>query len=234
MTTATLPPSVVAEEDRISAELAEELLELQPPQVRVMCPTCLGEKTRDYGQGPVACPDCAGNGDVLRFAISNREQALYVAKKLKAIEARRADAVGALQKELQAIQALIDRENRRADQRAAFWRDHLIFYHRRLLEVDPRAKTVEVYPGVQLVARKGQDGLDYGDEATLAKFLQEHLPEYARIKVEVEKTALKGAAKVQDDGSVIVATPDGEAIVLPGVRFKPGAVKHDVKVSTDE
>jgi len=212
------------EVDEVQAELLEDLSELQLPVIKSTCPRCFGQKTDTAGK---PCERCDGEGEVRTPAITNHAEAMRVAKKLLAIARRRQERVEAWQAEQQAIQALIDAENRRAQQQGGFFEGLLTHWHGRVLEVDPKAKTIPVMPGVTCQARKSPDGVDYGEEDLLGVFLLNNRPDL--IKPVVRKTELKKEVRF-DGNTALIPNVDREMVEVPGVRPKPGEVKFTVKL----
>jgi len=159
---------------------------------------------------PVDAPDQPTEG----WSITGLETAAWASRKAAAAHREIARWKAWAEGEKARIDAIVAAEAKRAEDDASFFEHHLAAYLRAEIEAGRKTKSMELPGGtIKLTAR--QPRLDVDADAFLAWAVTSR-PEFVRVKQEVDKTALKRAATLADDGVVVV---DGE--IVPGATWEP-------------
>lgn len=120
-------------------------------------------------------------------------------------------------------------ERSRAAHDTSFLEMQLQRYHEARLERDPKAKTIHL-PSGTLVARKRPDHWEFDDEAFL-EWAKTRRTDLVRTKEEVDRTAVKKALIVNNDGRVL-DFDSGEFV--ESVTVTPGEIAFSIKGSEDD
>lgn len=132
--------------------------------------------------------------------------------------------------EITRVKTWLDEENAKLERQAAFYEQNLALFHRALLELDPKRKTITL-PAGALKARKHPDRIEVLDaDVFIAWADAAGRPEFVRTKVEPVKSEIKrllgvGQAFADDTeilGHLLVDPTTGEA--AHGVCLVPGEV----------
>lgn len=158
------------------------------------------------------------------FQITDQSGAVWALRKLKKLVDERkqiADAAGA---EIARIRAWADGEEKRLQGEVQYFEALLTDYHRRLLEADPRAKTVKL-PHGQLKARAQQPEF-IRDDAALLKWLKANRQEFIVMKESPDWAGLKKVTQVA--GDKVIDPDSGE--VINGVTVVERPIRFFVEV----
>ncbi len=160
------------------------------------------------------------------FRINDLDQAGWAVRKYARIEDKRSELRNLAAVEIARIQAWLEREEEKLDRDASFFLNLLADYHRRILEADPKAKTIRLPHGT--LQMRAQQPEFRRDDAKLLQFL-ESSPSgqaYIRVKREPDWAKLKPVLVLGPDGQVL--NRDGE--IIPGVVYEERPPKFDVKL----
>lgn len=162
------------------------------------------------------------------FRINDLDQAGWAVRKYARIERRRAELRQAAELEITRIQSWLKGEEEKIDQQESFFANLLADYHRRILEADPKAKTITLPHGT-LQMRAQQPEFRRDDNALMAWIKSEpSLAErFIRTKEEVAWVDLKRDLKVSEDGTVVTAW--GE--IVPGVVAEIRLPQFSIKLN---
>lgn len=110
--------------------------------------------------------------------------------------------------------------------------DQLATLHAMLLELDPKAKTVDTPAGVHGSSKPTEASIEWADEPMFVEWAREHRPDLVRETFAPDKPAAKKALRVADDEHVIdPATGD----IIPGLAVRvPVRVFHPRPTSRDD
>ena len=160
------------------------------------------------------------------FQITDLSAATWAMKKVARIRARQAEIHAAACAEIDRLKAWDAAEQHRLDSEAAFFVEHLIDYHRRLIAEDPKAKTIRL-PHGELRCRAQQPEWTK-DEIQLLAWAQATDPvAFVQIKETAKWAEIKKRGVLQPDGS-LVYVETGE--VIPGVTAIERPPKFTVEV----
>lgn len=143
------------------------------------------------------------------FRIDTEEGLTWAFRKLRQVRRDMADVDALAENEVQRITEWKQGRLEDLSRSDEYFSSLIGDYYRRLLEENPKAKCSTPYGSA---SKRTATKWAYGDEGKLVETLQEASPELVRTKYELDKTALKKAATVLDDGRVAL---DGE--LLDGV-----------------
>lgn len=168
--------------------------------------------------------DNEGNADWAARKLAKTRSALVAATVLAT---RQKDAIlDAVRPHLDAIDRWYAAERDRREADAERWEALLADYHRAVLRLDDRAKTIRL-PHATLSARKNPDRWETDDEKVI-EWAQTANPAILRTKVEIDRREMKQAL-VNIGGT---ATFAGE--IVPGVTVLPGETKFSVETNEVE
>lgn len=149
-----------------------------------------------------------------RFAVDTAEKADWALRKLAKIRRQREENRKLAQAEIARIRQWLAAEEERLERDEAYFLSLLADYHRRLLEEDPKAKTVRLPHGV--LKMRAQAPEFERDEERLLEWLDARgMGEFVRVKREPDWQRLKPLLAPTPGGAVVVADT-GE--VVEGVR----------------
>jgi phage host-nuclease inhibitor protein Gam len=135
------------------------------------------ESEPDYDLGPAEC--------------DGLEDADWRLRKLARVRAERARIVEAFSEEVVRLMNRRDELLAPLDNEIAYWSEPLARLHERLLEADPKRKTIALPNGV-LKARKIPATFEYPDEAAFVEWAtDEGLHDWVRVKVTADKVRVK-------------------------------------------
>jgi phage host-nuclease inhibitor protein Gam len=158
-------------------------------------------------------PDDAPDQPTEGWSITGLEAAAWASRKAAEARRKQAEVKAWAEGEKARIDAIVAAEVMRYDREADFFEQHLVVYLRSEIEAGRKTKSLELPGGtIKLTAR--QPKLDVDADAFLAWAVTSR-PEFVRVKQEVDKTALKRAAVLAEDGVVVV---DGE--IVPGATWE--------------
>lgn len=173
-----------------------------------------------------------------RWRIDSVEKADWAIARLRRHEQRRAAARAAALAMTERITRWLEREEHDVDSRAEGLWQMLREYHRDILEVDPRRKTVRL-PSGTLVSRAGRWRTVVEDPDALIAWLKENRPEDWREFIKVSEKVVLAAMAAEfervekDTGEAVVMDPaTGEA--LPGVHAEREERTFDVPFEDEE
>ncbi len=159
------------------------------------------------------------------FQVVDQGGAIWALRKLAKLAREKAEIDRAAAEEIARIGAWQAEETNRLTADMGYFEALLTDYHRRLLEADPRAKTVKL-PGGQLRARAQQPEYARDDERLLAWLEGNELSEYVKVKKSPDWSGLKAAIVIQ--GEAVIYRETGERI--DGVTVAERPVKFSVEV----
>ena len=160
-----------------------------------------------------------------RFEVNSLETAAWVMRKLAHIRGKQSEIQGIADKEIARVQNWADEQKKSLGDDAQFFEGLLVTYHHKVLEGDPKAKTVKL-PHGQLTARQQPDDWKIIDEAFIRSLKDAGRLDLIRVKEEPKRDEARKALTV-DGGRVIDPETGG---VIEGVTVIPGGVKFSVKV----
>lgn len=157
-----------------------------------------------------------------QFRVENLDQAGWAVRKYARIERRREELRQTAELEIARIQSWLRGEEEKLDREAGFFMNLLADYHRRILEADPKAKTIKLPHGT--LQMRAQQPEFKRDDAKLLQFLKADAArvEFVRVKEEPNWSEFKKRLLVihaENSG-------DGQAHVIDGVtgEIVPGVV----------
>jgi len=158
-------------------------------------------------------PDDAPDQPTEGWSITGLETAAWASRKAAAAQRKIAEVKAWGEAEKARIDAIVAAEVMRHDREADFFQQHLVVYLQAEIAAGRKTKSLELPGGtIKLTAR--QPRLDVDAEAFLA-WAAATRPDLVRTKLEPDKTALKKAAVLADDGVVVI---DGE--IVPGATWE--------------
>lgn len=161
-----------------------------------------------------------------RFVVDGPETADWALRKLARVRARAAEAADLARRERDRITAWETAELERLANEGAYFTGLLEDWHRRVLDEEPRRKTIHL-PAGDLHARKAPDRWAFDGNAFLQWAVRAGRDEFVRTPApEVDKAAAKKALEVRDGAVWDPAT--GE--VVDGVAVEPGEVRFSAEV----
>jgi phage host-nuclease inhibitor protein Gam len=163
--------------------------------------------------------DAADHVDRDAFHVDDDRKAEWAARKLAKVERKRADVVALAEHEIARVTGWRDGELERLDRDAAWFRDLLTGYLRQLRRDDPKVKTYRL-PSATIRARQTPAKVEYDPAALAAWADAEGRDELLRVKVDVDRTAVK-----------VAVLTDGE--VIPGVTIIPPQDTYSVALSDE-
>ncbi|HEY1119713.1 MAG TPA: host-nuclease inhibitor Gam family protein [Acidimicrobiales bacterium] len=161
------------------------------------------------GQIPDRIEDHQGAERMVRSIARRRRQLARMEEVYKA-EREHLDAWLARQRELLAT---------------TYFEECLAGYHQRLLEQDPKAKTIHL-PSGDLTARAGQPTWEIDDEVFITWAQSCGANSLLRMTVSPDRAAIKTALQVNLEHGVTV---DQAGEIVPGIRVTPGETSFKVK-----
>lgn len=170
-----------------------------------------------------------------RFTVDSMEKADWAVRKIARERRRLAEARELAKAERSRIDEWEAEQTQRCETATAFFEDLLQNYHRRLLDDDPKAKTVRL-PSGELVARKLPDSLicDGGDDTI--EWTEQHEPDAVVVRKTVDRSKMKRRLGVgsneRPEGFEAIDPATGE--VVPGFWFQVGAVSFKVRTDVDQ
>jgi phage host-nuclease inhibitor protein Gam len=159
------------------------------------------------------------------FVIDTKEKAVWALRKLAKIRREMEENQSIAEKEIERIKAWLEDVNGSLQKDAEFFESLLQAYHRKVLEENPKSKTIKLPHGT-LKARIQEP--DYiRDEEMLLAWAKENRPEAVKVKESVDWSSLK---------KTIVSTANGVAIdengqVVEGVTVVERGIKFSVEVA---
>jgi len=159
------------------------------------------------------------------FQITDLSAATWAMKKVARIRARQAEIHAAACAEIDRLKAWDAAEQHRLDSEAAFFVEHLIDYHRRLIAEDPKAKTIRL-PHGELRCRAQQPEFMRDDAALLDWAMQVDPNALVITQLAPRWAEIKKRGQVQGDKFLDPET--GE--VIPGVTAIERPPKFTVEV----
>lgn len=128
-------------------------------------------------------------GEPSRFAVENLEQAEWCLRQISRLKAKQAEIEKLAQAEIEKINAWKERETSKITGSISFFEGLLKDYHRRVLEEDPRRKTIKL-PSGSLEARKTQPEFRRNEDELLP-WVEANRPQYVIVKKSVDWANLK-------------------------------------------
>jgi|LSQX01.1.fsa_nt_gb phage host-nuclease inhibitor protein Gam len=157
------------------------------------------------------------------FQVENKEQAEWCLRQISRLQREQEEVKSVAQAEIEKI-ATWEKERTQALQRSIdFFENLLIDYHRRILQEDPKAKTIKL-PSGNLEARKAQPEFQR-DVETMLPWVEQNRPEYIVVKKDINWSGLKKILKYRNGTGI---DPDtGE--VVPGLKVIERGMTFRVK-----
>lgn len=177
----------------------------------------LEESLEEFLQGAVLAevPGEVPEAPKRRFVVENAEQANWAVRKVKKIRERQAEAKALADREIAKVSAWLEQRMQSLQREEEFFASLLEEWHRKLLQEDPRMKTVKLPEGA-LEIRRLPPEFRYEEEVLLG-WVRENHPDCVVVKERVAWAALKKRLKVA--GGCAVDPETGE--VVPGVEVVP-------------
>jgi phage host-nuclease inhibitor protein Gam len=170
------------------------------------------------------------------FAIVDLDRADWAVRKLARRRRKFADAEQVAAAEIARVTAWLNDQRRRHEADTAFLTSLLEAFHRRMLDEDPKAKTVRL-PAGELVARKAPDKLVTDPETFIAWAKEHELTALIRVKEDVDaktaKVRLGMSADEPDDEGRVRAIDPTTGVVVDGAWFVPGQVGFTVRTADE-
>lgn len=156
-----------------------------------------------------------------RFRVENMDQASWAMRKLAKVLQQRAEIRDVAERRKEQVDEWCAAEIRRTDRDREFFGNLLVDYHERELAADPHRKTINLPEGT-LKARKTPDKIDVFDPGAFTAWAEEEdHGDLLRVRVEPDKTGLKGWLA------------DHPGATAPGARVEPGQVVFNAEPSFD-
>jgi phage host-nuclease inhibitor protein Gam len=155
-----------------------------------------------------------------QFVVDSKEKAVWALRKLAEIHREMAENQAIADKEIERIKAWLEEVNGGLQKDAEYFEGLLQAYHRKVLEENPKAKSIKLPYGT-LKARKQEP--DYiRDEEKLLIWTKANRPDAVKVKESVDWSSLKrtivsteNGVAVDENGQVI----DGITVVDRGIKF---------------
>jgi hypothetical protein len=162
-----------------------------------------------------------------RFQITGIDSLNWAFRKLSAYKAKASEVEQLAQAERERIDRWEEEQKKSIQQNIEFFEQLISEYHAKVLQDDPKAKTLST-PYGKSKARKSKAQPEKVDENMLLKHIKENgMTEF--IKESVKWGDLKKALKVVEvNGDQVVIDENGQ--VVPGVVVKPEAITYSVEV----
>ncbi len=151
-----------------------------------------------------------------RYQIDTKDQAIWALKKMAKLQAEKKGNEDAAQIEIERVQAWLTEENEGIDRRISFFESLLREYHVKILETEPKKKTIKLPYGA-LKMRAQQPEYEYSEDELLP-WVKDNLPDALVVKESVAKSTVK--TYIKETGEVV-----------PGVTITPRPDKFLVEVS---
>lgn len=164
------------------------------------------------------------------FRITTEDLADWALRKIARLRAEKQAKRELAQREIGRIQDWLDRELARLDRDEQFFVNALTDYHRSVLAVNPRAKTISLPHGT-VKARVAGASPALVDEAAALAWAENARPEVVKVKKSLDWAGLKKLLAVDPDEIHCVDPTTGE--VVPGVTVKPETITFTVTTDTE-
>ena len=159
-------------------------------------------------------PDDAPDQPTEGWSITGLDTAAWASRKAAAAHREIARWKTWAEAEKARIDAIVAAETKRAQDDAAFFEHHLAVFLKGEIEAGRKAKSLALPGGtIKLTAR--QPKVDLDDDAFLAWAKETGRVDLVRVKESIDKSALKKAAELAEDGVVVI---DGE--IVPGASWE--------------
>src|SRR5690606_8797507 len=136
-----------------------------------------------------------------RFKITNLESLNWVLRKMVALDEQLAEKCELAEREMDRIQAWIDKERKSIEESRQFFTTLIAEYAKEQRAKDPKWKASTPYGKVSF--RKQQPKWNYDDKKALEVVKAAGLDQFVRVKHELDKETLKDAVQVMEDGRVV-------------------------------
>ncbi len=164
-----------------------------------------------------------------RFEVTDKSSAEWVMRKIAKIQAEQKEndmlaneQIAPLKDEIREIEEWQQNENKKLQRHIDFLKSFLEPYHRRILEVDPKAKTIKL-PHGDLCVRKQQPEIKRNDEILLDWLIENEMHNLVKVKkspdwAELKKdcTFVNGKAVLSDTGQIV----DGVEVIERPEKFE--------------
>lgn len=160
-----------------------------------------------------------------RFTVQTKDQAEWCLRQISRLKAKQSEIEELAKAEIEKINAWKEKETSTINSSIAFFEGLLKDFHRRILEEDPKAKTIR-FPSGSLEARKMPP--EYRrDEEKLLPWVEQNRPDFVIVKKSVDWANLKKELSFSNGAAVDPVT--GE--VVPGVEIVERGVDFRVKTA---
>lgn len=151
-----------------------------------------------------------------RFQIGSKNEASWAVKKIAKLVQAKTENEDTAKAEIARTQAWLVKENEDLDRQIGFFESILQEYHFKVLETDPKAKTIKLpYGALKIRAQQPEFGYD---ESILLPWVKKNFTEALVVKESVSKSIVK--SYIKETGEVI-----------PGVTIENRPPKFSVEVN---
>lgn len=133
-----------------------------------------------------------------RFTVTNEQEANWVLRKIKSLEAKKADNIALAEAETAKIEAWLEMVNGQLEQDLEYFKGLLSAYATELRSSDPKFKTLKL-PNGKISFRKQQPKWNYDDKALIESLKVLERDDLIRIKEEPDKANIKKTFVIQGD-----------------------------------
>lgn len=159
-----------------------------------------------------------------RFAVDTQEKAAWALRKLRKIRQAQTEntntanaIMDSLRKEIEAAQEWLKQQNEGLEQEASFFVCGLETYHRKLMEENPKVKTVKLPFGT--LKLRAQQPEYIRDAATLLAWAKSSRPDAVKVVESADWATIKKSVVVQNGAAVDTTT--GEVVPVRVVEREP-------------
>lgn len=167
-----------------------------------------------------------------RWEPTDLDEIDWCARRLDRARQRMIDVEAVATREYERIRAWVGAEQEKAGRDATYFEGRIIDWHHRVLEDDPKAKTINLPCGAAVKSTAGRLRVEVEDPNALVPWLEEHATtalEWPEPKVKLTELAKRFGSKAQGEtepGPYPAITPEGE--IVPGVKIVRGQRSHTV------
>jgi phage host-nuclease inhibitor protein Gam len=158
------------------------------------------------------------------FTVDTQEKAAWALRKLRQIRQKQAEnantanaILDGLRREMEATQNWLKEQNEALEGDASYFVGALEAYHRKLMEENPKQKTVKLPFGT--LKLRAQQPEFQRDAATLLAWAKASRPDCVKVKEEADWATIKKSLIVQDGKAIDTTT--GEIVPVDVVEREP-------------
>jgi phage host-nuclease inhibitor protein Gam len=161
-----------------------------------------------------------------RFTVTNEQEANWVLRKIKSLEAKKADNIALAEAEIAKIDAWLEQVNGEIDRSLEYFKGLLTAYAVEQRAKDPKFKSLKL-PNGKIGFRKQQPKWNYDNDKVIKALKEIGREDLIRVKEEPDKVNIKKVMEVKD-GKVI----DPETgVIIEGVTVEDREDELKIEVS---